>query len=161
MILFLKLFCGSPSVHLWEDDMGETHEILQGEGGEQGDPVMPLLFSLGQHRALLAVNAHLIDGESFFAFLDDFYVLCSPERIGEVPQSDSAGVVESGQHPSASRKTKVWNRAGAEPRGCAELTAAARKVQGECHSVGWGPKSSFGSAGYASAGVHQLDTRIL
>ena len=26
-------------------------------------------------------------------------------------------------------KTKVWNRAGAEPRGCAELTAAARRVK--------------------------------
>ena len=25
------------------------HSILQGEGGEQGDPLMPLLSSLGQH----------------------------------------------------------------------------------------------------------------
>ena len=64
--------------------MGEIHEILQGEGGEQGDPLMSLLFSLGQHRALLAVNARLIEGESLFAFLDDLYVLCSPERVGEV-----------------------------------------------------------------------------
>ena len=68
MIPFVRLFYGSPSVHLWEDDMGETHEILQGEGGEQGDPLMPLLFSLGQHRALLAVNARFIEGESLFAF---------------------------------------------------------------------------------------------
>ena len=51
------------SVDLREDDMGE------GEGGEQGDPLMPLLLSLGQHRALLAVNERFIEGESLFAFL--------------------------------------------------------------------------------------------
>ena len=35
-------------------DDGEVHKIPQGEGGEQGDPMMPLLYSLGQHRALEA-----------------------------------------------------------------------------------------------------------
>ena len=30
----------------------DTHEIRQGEGGEQGDPLMFLFFALGQHRAL-------------------------------------------------------------------------------------------------------------
>ena len=64
MIPFVRLFYGSPSVYLWEDDMGDTHEIIQGEGGEQGDPLMPLLFSLGQHSALLAINAKLKEGES-------------------------------------------------------------------------------------------------
>ena len=29
----------------------ETHEIMQGEGGEQGDPLMPMLYALGQHQA--------------------------------------------------------------------------------------------------------------
>ena len=28
-----------------EDDSGDTHEIRQGEGGEQGDPLMPLLWA--------------------------------------------------------------------------------------------------------------------
>ena len=46
MIPFVRLIYGSLSVYLWEDDMGDTHEIMQGEGGEQGDPLMPLLFSL-------------------------------------------------------------------------------------------------------------------
>ena len=84
MMLFVRLFYGSPSVCLWEDDMGDTHEIMQGEGGEQGDPLMPLLFSLGQHSALLAINAKLKEGESLIAFLDDLYVLCSPRRVREV-----------------------------------------------------------------------------
>ena len=37
--------CNS-TAHLWEDDQGETHEIMQGEGGEQGDPLMPMLHAL-------------------------------------------------------------------------------------------------------------------
>ena len=29
--------------------MGVTQHIHQGEGGEQGDPLMPLFFTLGQY----------------------------------------------------------------------------------------------------------------
>ena len=32
MIPFVKLFQGSFSVYLWSDDMGDTHEIVLGEG---------------------------------------------------------------------------------------------------------------------------------
>ena len=56
-IPFVRLFYGSFSVCLWEDYVGDTHEIMQGKGGEQGNPLMPLLFSLWQHSALLAINA--------------------------------------------------------------------------------------------------------
>ena len=52
LVLFVRCFYGSPSTCLWEDEMGVTHETHQGEGGEQGDPLMPLLFALGQHRSL-------------------------------------------------------------------------------------------------------------
>ena len=44
---FIREFHGRPSSYLWEDERGVTHDIPQGEGGEQGDPLMPLLFSLG------------------------------------------------------------------------------------------------------------------
>ena len=51
-LLFVRSFYGAPSTYLWEDEMGTNHRKLQGEGGgEQGDPLMPLLFNLGQHRA--------------------------------------------------------------------------------------------------------------
>ena len=43
--------CFSPSVHLWEDDSGVVHHIRQGEGDDQGDPLMPL----GQHSALVSI----------------------------------------------------------------------------------------------------------
>ena len=34
---FVRQFYGHPSAHIWEDDMGNVHEIAQGEGGEQGE----------------------------------------------------------------------------------------------------------------------------
>ena len=42
---------------LWEMDDGQVHRIPQGEGGEQGDPMMPL-YSPGQHGALEAAPSH-------------------------------------------------------------------------------------------------------
>ena len=56
-----------PSSYLWEDSSGVTHMIPQGEGGEQGDPLMPFLFSLGQHSALEVVQEDLHDSEFLFA----------------------------------------------------------------------------------------------
>ena len=37
---------------MWRDEVGRRHEVQQHEGGEQGDPLMPLLFSLAIHNAL-------------------------------------------------------------------------------------------------------------
>ena len=47
---FVRCFYGSPSTYLWEDEMGVTQSFPQGEGGEQGGPLMPMSFALGQHR---------------------------------------------------------------------------------------------------------------
>ena len=81
---FLKQFYSSPSVCVWEDVMGTQHEVTQGEGGEQGDPPMPILFCLGQHRTLTAVEGRLKVGEKFFAFFDGIYLICQPDRVQDV-----------------------------------------------------------------------------
>ena len=65
---FVLQFYGRPSMYFWEDDLGEVHEILQGEGGEQGDPLMPALFALGQHKALDAIQRNLRQDEKLLAF---------------------------------------------------------------------------------------------
>ena len=72
LLPFARQFYGSPSTFLWEDEMGIVNHVQQGEGGEQGDPLMPLLFALGQHSA-----------ELLFAFHDDLYIKCSPDRAVE------------------------------------------------------------------------------
>ena len=61
----------------WEDDGGVTHTATQGEGREQGDVLMPVPYSLGQHGALQSVASHLLPGQRLFAFLDDVYVVCA------------------------------------------------------------------------------------
>ena len=63
--------------------MGNTQEIPQGEGGEQGDPLMPMLFSLVEHPVLEAIQRRLINGEKL-AYLNDITVICSPERVRAV-----------------------------------------------------------------------------
>ena len=62
----VSMFYGTPSHYLW-DSLGRVHTITQGEGGEQGDAMMPLLFSLGQHAALERVQRSLHEGEVLFA----------------------------------------------------------------------------------------------
>ena len=78
---FVALFYGTPSGYLWEDSCGRTHTIVQGEDSEEGDATMPLLFSLGQHSALVAVQAQMADGEVLLAFHDDIYTATMPNGL--------------------------------------------------------------------------------
>ena len=63
---------------------GVAHMIRQGGGGEQEDVLMPLLFLLGQHTALLAIQSELREGEFLFAYLDDTNAVVLLERVGAV-----------------------------------------------------------------------------
>ena len=75
---FVQLFHCELSAYLWEDASGTVHTVHQGEGGEQSDPLMPLLFSVGQHAALEAIQRKL-PTEKLLAFLDDIHVVSRPE----------------------------------------------------------------------------------
>ena len=74
------LLCGlsyaSPSSYLWFDNQGQRRTVTQAEGGEQGNPLMPLLFSIGIQGALEEVSTLLLAGEQLCAFLDDVYIVC-------------------------------------------------------------------------------------
>ena len=86
----METSCGHSSItstvnrHFWEDDCGITHDILQGEGGEQRDPLMPLLFSLGLAQESHSVSNRLLASEKIFAFLDDIYLVCHQDRVEAV-----------------------------------------------------------------------------
>ena len=41
---FVRLFYGQPSQYLWADDTGTVHHVDQGEGGVQGDALMPVVL---------------------------------------------------------------------------------------------------------------------
>ena len=53
LLPYAALFYGSPSTYVFYDAEGHAHDVQRGEGGERGDPLMPSLFALGQHQALL------------------------------------------------------------------------------------------------------------
>ena len=88
---------------------------------------MPLLFffCLGQHPALAAVSAALQDGVRLFAYLDDLYIVCRPERVGVVHELLRHWLWVHSGIPLHAGKTKVWNRSGVPPLGCAMLQRIA------------------------------------
>ena len=74
-----------PAVNIFVDRRqrgGTSHHASRwDDGGEQEDPLMPALFSLGLDYALRAFHNELLSGERAAAFLDDIYVTASPSRI--------------------------------------------------------------------------------
>ena len=114
---FVKQSYGSPSPYWWDDDEGVTHEIVQGEGGEQGDPLMLALYALGQHKALVAVSERLLPTERLLAFHDDLYVLCGPPRVADVHIALQLALWEHSRIQVHHGKTQLWNRGGEAPRG--------------------------------------------
>jgi hypothetical protein len=118
---FVRLFYGQPSEYLWYDSSGATHVVTQAEGGEQGDPLMPALYALGQHPALEAVRPQLLPGEPLFAFLDDVYVLCKPERTRHLFDALATALWEHSRVRVNLGKTRCCNAAGEEPPNCRQL----------------------------------------
>ena len=104
LVPFVRLFHDSPSTYIWEDEVGDIRHVCQGESGEQGDPLMPLLFSLGQHRAMVAVQASLLESERLF-----FYIVCAPSRVGEVYLLLQRHLLEQTSTQVHQGKTKIWN----------------------------------------------------
>jgi hypothetical protein len=112
---------GQPSEYVWTDDSGTQHTIRQGEGGEQGDPLMPALYALAQHRALEVAQSRLQPGEVLIAYLDDVYVVCRPERAVPVFNIVTAALREHAGVEANLGKCKMWNKAGMEPPGVGTL----------------------------------------
>ena len=115
------MFYAQPSAYIWHDNTGAAHTILQAEGGEQGDPLMPALFSLGQRAALQRVQQELQEGELLFAFLDDVYVLSQPARIRPIYDLLAHHLHAHARIRLNSGKTRIWNGAGSEPPNIQDL----------------------------------------
>ena len=115
---FVRLFYGSKSRYLWEDNEGNCHTIAQAEGGEQGDPLMPLLFALGQHRALVAVHSRLLPSESLMAYrLDDNHVVSGPDKGRARAHGVGGRTLPTLPHPGPCRENSGVER-GWNPTGC-------------------------------------------
>ena len=106
-----------------------THEIIQGEGGAQGNPLMPALFAVGQHRALVAMKDRLLPHEHLLAFLDDIYIVL--ERVVIIHTKLRVQLWHHGRIQTHQGKTRVWNRGQVEPANIDVLQCAARIVDPE------------------------------
>ena len=117
LLPFVRLFYGRTCIYYWWDDTGRRREVRQGEGCEQGDPLAPALYAIGQHAALLAAQSRLQADEEVFAFLDDLYVLTTLPRA-RVARDVVAGAVEAGCGIASNHgKTRIfgWSNAPAPP----------------------------------------------
>ena len=114
---FVRMFYGAPSEYLWEDDFGQVHTISQGEGGEQSDALMPLLFA----RTLRA-------SVFMFAFLDDIYFITAPNRVGAIYATLQEALWAHARIAIHLGKTKVWNASGIRPEICTVLERMARET---------------------------------
>ena len=86
-----------------------------------------MLFCVGQHPAL-AGRFNLREGERLFAYLDDLYILCQPERVGDVHGLLQQHLWNHTRISLRAGKTKVWNRNGVEPnRMCRIATASGTR----------------------------------
>ena len=91
---------------------------------------MPLLFSLGQHPALLAVQAQLLPGERVFAYFDDVYLTTTPGRVGAMYRLFERELWIHANIRAHAGKTRVWNSGGHRPAACDELERISRAVNG-------------------------------
>ena len=89
---------------------------------------MPALYALGQHPALHEVQQTLREGEALFAFLDDVYAVCSPDRARPIFDALGAALHRHCGVGINMGKTRVWNRGGIEPPGFAGMGTPAQPV---------------------------------
>ena len=110
---------------------GVVRTIHQGEGGEQGDPLMPLLFSVGQHDALSAIHEGMRVHERLFAYLDDIWLVSKQDRVGDLHNSAERELWDRARIRIHSGKTHVWNRSGRKQPACDELKRRAEMLDEE------------------------------
>ena len=97
---FMRLFYAQPSTYVWHDANGNAHRIIQAEGGEQGDPLMPALYKPG--------NASMPTWTTSTS--------SSPPHRVETAYQILAHELQQHAHIQLNpAKTRVWNNSGHRP----------------------------------------------
>ena len=104
---------GGNSGYLFFHGSSHVNALVQSEGGEQSDPLMPELLALGIHHGLQA-------GHSIIRPRDDFgrCIHHVPSRQGRFEFSCKRAALAVHANIDLHRgKPRVWNAAGVEPPG--------------------------------------------
>ena len=103
--------------------------MTQAEGGEQGDPLMPLLNrnpgSVGR-----SGRDPMRPVEQICAFLDDVYIVCQPERVRVLFDFLAESLIRVSGIRLHDGKTRVWNASGTVPDNVEELGPAVWQPRG-------------------------------
>ena len=91
------------------------HDIVQGDGGEQGDPLMPALFALGQHAALVAAKNDMHHDDLLVAFLDDLYAVTEKDRTRKTFDIVTTAVEKHAGIRTNLGKLQLYSEAGGDP----------------------------------------------
>ena len=135
-----------------------------GTGRRIGNPTLgdPCSF-FGQHGALKAVEGRFDLGERLFAFLDDIYLLCHPERVKDVHDMFKEELRTRVGIRVRYGTTQVWNMSGQTLRGVDTMTPQVRMTVKD--AVVWRGDRCFpvdtqgvGSALHRSSGARQETT---
>ena len=92
------------------------------------DALMPMLYALGQHGALLSLQDFLVPHEHLFAYLDDICVVCLPDRVGPIFKHLQEALDQYARIQVHLGKTSVWNRGGHFPLACQQMQEAAARA---------------------------------
>ena len=122
---FARMWYARESCYVWAAG-DRSHQIPQAEGGEQGDPLMPAMFSLALQPALRALQSELLQGEQALAYLDDIYILAPPARVAELYRRLEHHLWHHARLRLKAAKTKVWNSAGISHLVCLPLPPTPR-----------------------------------
>ena len=136
-IPFVRMFYGSPSTNIREDGEGVEHTILQREGGEQGDPLMPLLFLLGLC-ALWRPPRKNSQRMHVCLHTSTTFTSCRQTQIGQVTCTRFCSDISTPTRGSASKE----GDAGLEPQ--RDQASGMRRVAEDCAGGGFGSSSLAG-----------------
>ena len=137
LVPFVRQWYGSPTTFHWEDCRGHTHVIQQGDGGEQRDALMPALFCLALHPALLDIRATIPADAEIIVYLDDLYVVCGAADAAAILRRVRT-VLEQVCHIDINiGKLKAWSKAAAPcPPGLHDFGDDIWKANGPIHERG-------------------------
>ena len=112
IVPLVRALYGSESRFLWTDDDGVVHTIVQAEGGKQGCPLMPALYALAQHDALVTADGNLLPNELILSFLDDLYVVTCRARAYDAFQEVASAVQAHAGVRTHLGKLRAWSSGG-------------------------------------------------
>ena len=89
--------------------------MRQGEGGEQGDLLMPTHYALREHDGLERAKQQLHKDDFVVAFLDDLYVKTTRDRAKAAFDAVTEAVEDHAGVKTNLGKLRAWSRAGGPP----------------------------------------------